>query len=394
MNRGKTLSATSFAAAKLARRDVLAGLGVALAGCAASARVETDDLGQMGGSAGAGAGTGEGEGERAGAGAGGGAGSNSAGTMSGGVGGEAAGAAGSGNLGAMFKPPMFGASTLIERIAFGSCIRYFPSGPQRLVTNQGWWTYVNERMPQIFMFLGDNVYIDIGERYEDLANVPGFQKCMSMAMPIAVWDDHDFGKDNAGAEYKYKDIIKETFIDFWSAYGGIPASTPRRTRQGNYDATIFGPSGKEMQFLMLDCRYFSASNTTLGDAQWAWLAEELKKPARVRFLMASVPIGEGVWEAPGERDRLFKLITDTSAKGVIVVSGETHSPKITQYGAVAPYSVYDFTSSSVSQGSNPNFAFATVDWNASDPVVNIEYLSSSNGKVFDGRKLALSALGS
>jgi alkaline phosphatase D len=377
----------------LARREWLTGLGAALAGCAVKAQEDSAKTGKP---------SNHSSGEGGAAGSGGTAGSPQAGS-GGSIGGAPAGgteaqAGGSTATGgsnsesafgpAQYKEPIVASSTLIERIAFGSCIRMFPSGPERISTNQGWWTHLNARLPQVFMFLGDNVYIDIGERYEDLAKVPGFQECMATTMPLPVWDDHDFGKDNQGANYLWKDIVKEAFLDFWSAHGGIPKETARRTRAGNYDSLILGPAGQEVQFLMLDCRYFADDSTTLGEDQWTWLEAELQKPAKLRFVEHSIPIDRNQ-----ELDRFFQLVSDTGANGVIVVSGETHNPKITEYSD-GPYTITDFTSSSISQGGNPNFAFATIDWGAADPTVNIEFLSAESGTQFDGRLLSFSALGS
>jgi alkaline phosphatase D len=70
------------------------------------------------------------------------------------------------------------------------------------------------------------------------------------------------------------------------------------------------------------------TKTMLGEAQWAWLADRLREPAEVRLIVSSVQVlaeGHG-WERwgnfPRERQRLYDLIRDTGARGVVYLSGD------------------------------------------------------------------------
>ncbi len=56
---------------------------------------------------------------------------------------------------------------------------------------------------------------------------------------------------------------------------------------------------------------------------------------------------------PQERQRLFDLIRQTEAAGVIFVSGDRHSAFIYEEGGVLPYSAHELTASSL------NVSFAT-----------------------------------
>ena len=68
----------------------------------------------------------------------------------------------------------------------------------------------------------------------------------------------------------------------------------------------------------------------LGEDQWRWLAEQLRVPAEVRLLVSSIQVvaEDHGWEKwmnfPHERERLFKLIRETGAEGVIILSGDRH----------------------------------------------------------------------
>lgn len=90
----------------------------------------------------------------------------------------------------------------LTKIAFGSC------GHQDnplIIFDQ-----VVKHNPDLFIFLGDNIYGDTDDmevlkaKYQKLGSKPTFQKLKS-AMPIlATWDDHDFGRNDAGRHYPHK----------------------------------------------------------------------------------------------------------------------------------------------------------------------------------------------
>jgi alkaline phosphatase D len=69
---------------------------------------------------------------------------------------------------------------------------------------------------------------------------------------LAVWDDHDYGANDAGAEYPMKAESQRMFLDFF----GVAGDSPRRRRPGIYDARVFGPPGRRVQVILLDLRYF------------------------------------------------------------------------------------------------------------------------------------------
>src|SRR3954453_1080486 len=86
-----------------------------------------------------------------------------------------------------------------RRIVFGSC------GPQD--KPQLIWDAINDVRPDLFIFGGDNIYGDtkdmkvLRQKYDKLAAQPGYRKLKSQCPIIATWDDHDYGLNDAGAEY-------------------------------------------------------------------------------------------------------------------------------------------------------------------------------------------------
>src|SRR5262245_2849908 len=260
----------------------------------------------------------------------------------------------------------------LRRIAFGSCAHQ--DRPQPI------WESVVAARPDLFLFIGDTVYADTTDmdvmraKYRKLADLPGWQKLLKTCPVMATWDDHDYGKNDAGAEYPKKKESQVDFLDFFNE----PKDSPRRKQEGVYVAKVLGPPGKRVQVILLDTRYFRsplkkrprpaqgegpyvANNdpkaTFLGDAQWKWLAEQLRVPAEVRVLASSIQVvsedhGFEKWmNMPHERERLFQLIRDTKAAGLIVISGDRHLAELSMMDAGVGYPIYDLTSSGLNQGS-------------------------------------------
>lgn len=250
-------------------------------------------------------------------------------------------------------PRLLAADAALTRIAFGSCLHQ--DKPQPI------WDAVLASEPELFIFLGDNIYGDsddpavLAAKYAQLAAVPGFRRLRERAAVLAIWDDHDYGRNDAGAEYPMREASRELFMDFWQE----PADSSRRTQpDGIYTASVFGPPGRRVQVLLPDLRWnrtplrmvegssalatrdgadmgpyepdTSASASMLGEAQWRWLEAELHKPAEVRILASSLQVLATFtgWEAwanfPAERERLLALLAATTDSVNLVISGDVH----------------------------------------------------------------------
>lgn len=309
----------------------------------------------------------------------------------------------------------FADDAVLSRIAVGSCARQNREQPI--------WDAVVAARPELFLFIGDNIYGDTEDmdvlraKYAQLGAQPGYQKLKAACPILAVWDDHDYGVNDGGRDYPKRVESQQVFNDFFET----PADSPRRSRPGIHDAHIFGPAGKRVQVILLDTRYFRSplkarpandrrrgpyapdddpAATMLGEEQWRWLDAELQKPAEVRIIASSVQVipNEHHWEKwgnmPRERRRLFELIRKHKAGGVIFVSGDRHLAEISRLDVGSEesgvsYPLYDLTSSSLNQpsgGGNENepnrhrlgknyllvnFGAITIDWTATDPTIDL-----------------------
>lgn len=267
------------------------------------------------------------------------------------------------------------AATPLTRIGFGSCLHQ--NKPQPI------WRSVIGAKPDVFVMLGDNVYGDVKSddlrelkaAYATQAAHPEFGKAVSAFPMLATWDDHDYGKNDGGADFKHRDAARDVFNAFWKGSGSLVGAPANAL----YNARMFGPEGKRVQLILLDTRSARSpltrkpkdapgkgkyspdpdgAKTMLGATQWVWLANELKKPADLRIIASSIQVlADGhAWERWGnlttERQRLFDLIKREKASGVVFLSGDRHRASIYRNGGAGPYPLYEITSSSL------NFPFA------------------------------------
>ena len=301
------------------------------------------------------------------------------------------------------------ASEALTKIAMGSCLRENRKQPV--------WKAIRIAKPDLFVHLGDNVYADtysaaqMRSNYARLWSNADYQALRRAVPVIAIWDDHDYGWNNSGAEYSMKFTSREIFCDF---FGELPSS-PRRLQPGGiYTSYIYGPPGKRTQIILLDVRYERTHARMLGNSQWRWLEAELLKPAELRLIASgSRVVAEGVgseeaWEnIPEERHRLFALINRTGAEGVMFVSGDPHySDYAVIHDDTVPYPLWDMTSSALNQSSRakrynsrrrvgpyvkPNFGYIQVNWSGPETSIRLETRSVS-GKTVLSHEIPLRTL--
>ena len=274
-----------------------------------------------------------------------------------------------GSCAATARPNSFGfpelelaTEALPARISFGSCADQ--DRPQPILYE------VLARSPDLFLYLGDNIYGDtedmlvLREKYEVLAARPEFQALRAACPTLAVWDDHDYGVNDGGRHYPRKQESREVFLDFWQE----PADSPRRAHPGIYHAHRFTDGRRTLQVLLLDTRSFrddlrlrgeapgfrneyrpheDTTPTLLGEAQWSWLEARLREPADLRIVATSIQFGHSYngWESwtlfPHERARMIELLGRTRAEGVLFVSGDVHWGEINRQDVDGGYPLFD-----------------------------------------------------
>lgn len=310
----------------------------------------------------------------------------------------------------------------VQKICFGSCSREWKDEP---ILN----TIVSEK-PDIFIYLGDNVYIDsekkrdFERKYFKLCEKSSFQNLIQSCRVLATWDDHDYGKNDGGKEYPQKAMSKDFFMKFW----GEENNAERKAHEGIYTSYYFGNDSQRVQIILLDCRTFrdklitdtngnyatqnDPDMTMLGEEQWTWLENELQKPAKVRIIGSSTQFarsynGYETWaNFPLEQQKMLAIIKRTQAKGLFFISGDVHLAELSKIENSPTYPIYDFTSSGLTEFQNedipntdrignsiydsPNFGIITINWH---PPVKIQFtIGSISGSKFLNYTLYLSDL--
>src|SRR5690606_13029469 len=199
--------------------------------------------------------------------------------------------------------------------------------------------------PGLWEWLGDNVYADTDdagvfrEKYDRQLAQPGYAALRRTTPVIGTWDDHDYGVNDGGAEWHARELSKGEMLRFLA----VPEDDPVRSRPGVYSAHRYGAEGRRVAVILLDARWWRdplerpggvyAPNETgdiLGEAQWAWLAEELAQPAELLILGSGIQFlpEEHPYEKwanfPAARQRLFTMLEKAAAGKILLVSGDRH----------------------------------------------------------------------
>jgi alkaline phosphatase D len=105
------------------------------------------------------------------------------------------------------------------KILVGSC------NDQKL--DQSFWKTLKNENSDMMILMGDNVYKDgedqqsLRKAYQILARNPWFNEFKNSTPIVATWDDGDFGENDGGEEFAYKQDSKDLFMDFWEEPKGI-----------------------------------------------------------------------------------------------------------------------------------------------------------------------------
>lgn len=289
------------------------------------------------------------------------------------------------------------ANTHISTIAFGSC--------NRQDLPQDMWQHILANDPELWVWLGDNIYGDTDDKVKMVAKYnrqlghPEYQELLASCKVIGTWDDHDFGINDGGTEFEFKYTAQDLMLDFL----GEPEGSKRRKTPGVYSSYTWGEEDKQLKVIMLDGRFFrekqeksggknqrytqNTTGTFLGKKQWKWLKRELRKSeATINLIGLGVQVipeehpFEKLANFPNERKRMLDIIAKSKAKNVIFLSGDRHIAEFSKmkYPGI-PYPLYDFTSSGLTHsyekvGKEPNrhriskligqrnFGLIEIDW--------------------------------
>jgi alkaline phosphatase D len=285
-------------------------------------------------------------------------------------------------------------------ITFGSCNQQ--DRPQPI------WNSILATNPDLFIFCGDNVYSDskdvhvIQKAYDQLGANPQFKNFRRKIPIVATWDDHDYGLDDSDGQFPIKSESKEVMLDFFAE----PKDSPRRQRDGVYTSYWLDNLEQKAQIILLDLRWWKAWNgALLGDQQWAWLEEQLRQPADLRFLVSSSQFAArgSPWDKwddhPQDKARFLKLVDDLQLRNLVILSGDMHYGELSRQKTPGGIELIDFTSSGLNRwetaegidNSNrfalfdqgENFGKVEIDWSTSPLEVKLQLCDIRGKSVFE-----------
>jgi alkaline phosphatase D len=304
----------------------------------------------------------------------------------------------------------------LQTIAFGSCSHEDDSVHL--------WTDIVALKPDLWIWMGDNIYGDTQDmalmkhKYNIQKSNAEYQQLLKTCPVVGTWDDHDYGINDGGKFFAKKEQSKTLALDFLD----VPKNAAVRKRPGIYDSYDFGPKGKRVKVILLDTRSFRdtviSSNVAgrryepnpdgdvLGDAQWKWLENELKKSAAdLNIIVSSIQFlaNDHYWEKwgnfPAARQRMIDLLVKSKPGNTFFISGDRHIGEISRLTLDGlPYALYDFTSSGLTHtwdGAREeknalrvgqliiqkNFGLIRINWNNNLPNVEME-IRGKNGTVW------------
>jgi alkaline phosphatase D len=182
---------------------------------------------------------------------------------------------------------------------------------------------------------------------------PHFRRLSSTTGIYAIWDDHDFGKnDTAGGlapfEPDWKLPVYKVFRQNWvnPYYGGGPE------RPGCWFHFSLG----DVDFIMTDGRYYRdfKQGTMLGPAQKEWVKARLRAADGKFVVLASGTLwtehadkggADSWWGVPEERNEIFQTIVDERIPGVILISADRHRTDVYKVDYEGCYPLYEFETS-------------------------------------------------
>jgi alkaline phosphatase D len=186
------------------------------------------------------------------------------------------------------------------------------------------------------------------------------------AMPqYAIWDDHDYGWNNADKSYPFKNTSRDIFLKYWCnpSYG--------QDNEGIYTKLTWN----DIDVFMLDARWFRSNDLMkdsvegkpnpekrmFGPKQMEWLKNALLESkynwnTSFRIIATGSQVlnpvsGEDCLKNyPVEYDELLQFIADNNINGVVFLTGDRHHSEVIELKRPGNYPLYDITASSFTAG--------------------------------------------
>jgi alkaline phosphatase D len=254
-------------------------------------------------------------------------------------------------------------------IAIGSCFFLADANPIWGSQNYGSGYEILDaiaaKKPDVMVWMGDNLYFQpqdeldpasMASRYRRQRTLPALKTLLTATSNVAIWDDHDYGPNDADLSYTMKGDALTLFRRYWAnpSYG-LP-ETP-----GIFGRARFG----DVDIFLLDDRYYRSANqlldgpdkTMFGAKQLEWLKNALVySSAPIKLIVNGSQMWNRVnrfegWNNYSAEQRAFAdWLLAQRVDGLIFLSGDRHFTELLKIGRVGGYPLYEFTSSPLTSG--------------------------------------------
>lgn len=245
------------------------------------------------------------------------------------------------------------------RFLLGSCNYMSPGFARFVFPGAGIkiFSAMKRKRSDFMLWLGDNIYymfkdykgydnmftrqLKIRNKFYTLSDF------MNGTANYSIWDDHDYGWNDADKNFPYKNDALKIFKGFWpNDY----------TTQDTFAGTYFTFKYADAEFFMTDNRwYLDAEGDTngayLGAQQLGWLKKKLSESsANFKFICTGSQVLSDAWyddsyaKYPVERNNLLDYVADNNIGGVVFLTGDKHFTELSKRDWKG-YPFYDFTCS-------------------------------------------------
>lgn len=252
---------------------------------------------------------------------------------------------------------------------------------------------IYEQSPDFFIWLGDNVYYREPDwttrsgkihRWTHDRSIPELRPMLATIPQYAIWDDHDYGPNDAGREYWHRELATEIFTLFWAnPTVGFPGQGGISSYFAWGDVHFYLLDNRSFRSTpVMDPRPFGQTPQQLGKEQIDTLVELMifnrwqsisSYPSTFHVVAVGSQIlsphsKDSLPSYPEEWQYLFDRLVQAEMHNVIFITGDVHFGEVSRkvypgggltgvpgrYGNPGTdYVFWDITSSSLTAGSWP-----------------------------------------
>jgi len=237
------------------------------------------------------------------------------------------------------------------RFLVGSC--YYPHKDKLAAKRNVIFESMEEKAADFMIWMGDNTYYQgeewdsdqaMFEKWRASRTVPSVNSFLQSTQQYGIWDDHDYGPNDAHGDFERKANSLKLYKAMWPnpSFGNAQA-------EGVFTKFTKG----DAEFFLLDGRYNSIGGEQMfGPEQINWLQEGLKdSKANFKFIITGTQLlpnntfGEDWLTCPDERNAFLDFLESTKISGVILFSGDRHYTELNKMSRPDTYPLYEFSCS-------------------------------------------------